>query len=388
MATELMTRPNGTHEMATTTITDEQVNLIKQTVAKGATDVELQLYFYDCRRHGVHPLDKLIHFTKRSGKYTPITSIDLLRSRAGDTGELGGIDDAQYHGTPAAPGFVASVTVWRIVHGQRCPFSASARWEEYLPQEQFMWKKMPHLMLGKCAEGLALRKAFPKQLAGLYAKEEMEQGDVIDVTPEPAKTAATYPPREELARNLYAEFKRLNYSADEISSLHAPHSKNPATSINLWTDTQIMAVTNELRKFTPQPAPAGSNPDLTRISASQWETLQGHAKKHGCLVSKILAAYKVNRGSSLPAAAFGDITRRIEARDPAFMPDPPKAEVTISISMQADIEDELRRTGNNAIQYKTRYHVMQLDHLTEAQGAELLQELRGEPNAREPGEEG
>ncbi len=85
-------------------VTTEQVALIKTTIAKDATDTELQLFFfYDCRRQGVHPLDKLIHFTKRGGKYTPITSIDFMRQRAAQTGECGGIDDAIFVGEPKTP---------------------------------------------------------------------------------------------------------------------------------------------------------------------------------------------------------------------------------------------------------------------------------------------
>jgi len=164
-------------------VTTEQVALIKATVAKDATDTELQLFFYDCRRQGVHPLDKLIHFTKRAGKYTPITSIDFMRQRAALTGECGGIDDAIFVGDPKTPAFAATVTVYRFVQGQRCAYTATARWLEYKPeQNDFMWLKMPFVMLGKCAEALALRKGFPQQLAGIYAKEELDQADTIPTT--------------------------------------------------------------------------------------------------------------------------------------------------------------------------------------------------------------
>ncbi|MFH1109787.1 MAG: recombinase RecT [Planctomycetota bacterium] len=160
-------------------ITKDQVTLIKETVAKDATDAELALFFYDCRRRGVHPLDKLLYFTRRRGKYTPITSIDFMRARAAATREHMGTDDAVFEGTPKTEGFSATVTVYRLVQGQRCAFTATARWAEYVPESannaDAMWQKMPHGQLGKCAEALALRKACPQELEGLHTIEEMDQ---------------------------------------------------------------------------------------------------------------------------------------------------------------------------------------------------------------------
>jgi phage recombination protein Bet len=159
-------------------VTTDQLALVKTTVAAGATDAELKLYLYDCARQGVLPLDLLIHFTKRGGKYTPITSIDFMRTRAADTGEYAGSDDAVFgfEGKPDDK-LTATVSVYRLVQGHVCKFTATARWSEYCPGQgqDHMWRKMPHTMLAKCAEALALRKGFPRQLAGLYAKEEMEQ---------------------------------------------------------------------------------------------------------------------------------------------------------------------------------------------------------------------
>lgn len=161
------------------TVLPAQLALIKKTIAATATADELALYLYDCQRQGVHPLDKLIHFTKRGGKYVPITSIDFLRKQAGKTGEYAGADDGVFTGEPGKAGFACSMTVYRFVQGTRCAWTATARWEEYYPGEAqgMFWKRMPHVMMCKISESLCLRKAFADSLHGLYTHEEMAQAD-------------------------------------------------------------------------------------------------------------------------------------------------------------------------------------------------------------------
>lgn len=166
--------------------TPEKVDLIKRTVAQGATDDELELFLYQSQRTGLDPLARQIVFSKFNTKNGPrvsiITSIDGYRLLADRTGKYAGNDDPIFEGEPNP--IKASVTVYKLVSGVRCPFTAAARWSEYCPSDgkDFMWRKMPHLMLGKCAEALALRKAFPAELSGLYTDTEMEQAGYVEAS--------------------------------------------------------------------------------------------------------------------------------------------------------------------------------------------------------------
>src|SRR5579864_1950617 len=159
--------------------TREQIELIKRTVCEGASDLELQLFLYQCNKSGLDPLAKQIYFVKRKGRGTIQTGIDGYRAIADATGQYAGNDDYEYGYTPDERVVSATATVYKIVSGQRCAFTATARWDEYYPgkEQGWAWDKMPHVMLGKCAESLALRKAFPKQLSGMYTTEEMAQAN-------------------------------------------------------------------------------------------------------------------------------------------------------------------------------------------------------------------
>lgn len=153
----------------------DQLDLIKRTIAKDATNDELKLFLYQCERTGLDPLTKQIYFQKRAGRVVIITSIDGYRLVAARTGQHAGTDDAVLDNEKEPN--KASVTVYRMINGVKSAFTASARWSEYCPPkgQDHMWIKMPCTMLSKVAESLALRKAFPNDLGGVYTKEEMDQ---------------------------------------------------------------------------------------------------------------------------------------------------------------------------------------------------------------------
>jgi hypothetical protein len=121
---------------------------------------------------------------KNPKQVTYAAQIDGYRLIADRTKQYAGNDDPTYDDASGIPG-IATVTVYKLVGGVRCPFTASARWKQYCPggNQAFMWTKMPHLMLGKCAEALALRKAFPAELSGLYTVEEMAQAGDVEENP-------------------------------------------------------------------------------------------------------------------------------------------------------------------------------------------------------------
>lgn len=179
----LATQENKVSALGEVTITPDQVQLIKNTVALNATDDELKLFFFECRRRGVHPLDRLIHFVKRGDKATFQCGIDFMRSQAEASGQYRGQDDVEYGPKVGNYPEWAKATVRRVDPntGDIYTVSATAYWDEFYPGESlgFMWKKMPRVMLGKVAESQALRKAFPLNFNGLYTFEEMQQSDMV-----------------------------------------------------------------------------------------------------------------------------------------------------------------------------------------------------------------
>lgn len=202
------------NEIAKQDFPQEQVELIKRTLAVGATDDELKLFLHQCKRTQLDPLSRQIYFMKRGGKVTIQTSIDGFRAIAERSGDYAGQDEPVW-GKDGDDAF-CKVTVYRFRDNVRYPAAVGvAFWKEYVPQagQDFMWKKMPRTMLAKVAEALALRKAYPSDLSGLYTGEEMEQsGNVVPekITPKIASNVST-----EDRNLLYDLMRRADIPPDE-----------------------------------------------------------------------------------------------------------------------------------------------------------------------------
>lgn len=186
--------------------TRDQIELIKTTIAKGVTDDELKLFISTAERRGLDPFARQIYAVKRKNRRTGVeemtiqVAIDGLRAIADRHGKYAG---------QVGPFWCGPDGVWRDVwidrdypvaarvgvlrHDFSEPLYAVALWTEYCPgydgKPERMWQQYPSIMLAKCAEALALRKAFPEQMGGLYTSEEMSIANAERVAqPEPHRT--------------------------------------------------------------------------------------------------------------------------------------------------------------------------------------------------------
>lgn len=193
-------------------LTISQIELISRTIAKGASPDELKLFLHQCDRTGLDPFSRQIYCIERWGydaaKKQAVKSmvtqvaIDGLRVVAQRSNEYAGQTTPEWCGKDGKwvqvwlsdePPAAARVGVYRKDFKE--PLYAVARYNAYVQRKKAVppekigepnkfWATMPDLMLSKCAEALALRKAFPQDMSGLYIQEEMGQ------QPPPAHTDA------------------------------------------------------------------------------------------------------------------------------------------------------------------------------------------------------
>lgn len=205
---------------------ERREQFIRQNYCNGAPDPEASAFITICKRRGLAPEEKQIYLIKRGGNWTVQTSIDGYRLIAERTAAYAGSDEPIFveSGERLANGrpfpLKATATVYKIVAGVRCPFTASAFWDEYNAGTN-LWLTMPHVMLAKCAESQALRKAFPADLSGIYTVEEMDQAE-RDEAPRARATVASGPP-ETVGGHAQAAMKALHAAAKNTATHEQLH---------------------------------------------------------------------------------------------------------------------------------------------------------------------
>jgi phage recombination protein Bet len=169
------------------TYTKEQEQMIRDMYGNGASPTEFAVFLEICKARNLNPFTRQIFFVarwdsqKRREVYTAQVSIDGLRAQAQRTGLYDGQDEPEFEYDENGDLKLARVRIYRKDWSR--PAVGVAHFTEYAQYNKEgkltqMWATKQHIMLAKCAEALAIRKAFPEDTSGLYVAEEMGNNNI------------------------------------------------------------------------------------------------------------------------------------------------------------------------------------------------------------------
>lgn len=242
------------NQIAVQAFSGAQLQVIQRTVAKDTNQTEFDMFIETCKLLGLNPLKRQIgarvyNKDKPSKRQMAIiTEIGGLRSIAARQGDYrpSQTEPEYFYSSDLRDPETNPLGIERCVvdafkldpsgQWQRCV--GVAFWDEFAPVEDDWvwgdkrgerkktgkktlggnWKKMPRLMIAKCAEAQALRKGWPEDLGALYTPEET---DIADVLPTEALEAANAQDRQQLIGAVTDEFPLQFSMGDSIEMIPA-----------------------------------------------------------------------------------------------------------------------------------------------------------------------
>lgn len=215
---------------------DEKViQTLINTVAKGASKEEFAMFTEICKATGLNPFKKEIWFIKTSAGVQMMVGLNGFYCIANNNPNFDGIETEVIENDK---GQIVKAIARVYRKDRRIPMVAEAYMSEF-GKTHGVWKSMPRIMLTKCAESLALRKAFPQELNGLYTQEEMpaEFAEPKNITP-PAKPIAKPEPKKRLEPN-FDGFYRYQFPVDMDDTQRAWINENVMIKDHKVIDAEI-----------------------------------------------------------------------------------------------------------------------------------------------------
>jgi phage recombination protein Bet len=248
-------------------------DIVKEMYFKGSSDAEFEAFMMLCKKTHLDPIAKQIYAMKAGGRITTIVSIDGLRLVAERSGKYAPGREPSYTYDKNGKLLSATSYVKKLTgDGTWHEVASTAHLAEFEKKSSPIWKDMPHVMLAKCAESQALRRAFPNDLSGLYSKEEMEQAEVEvikDTKTLPIKVMPTAPEpqRTHVAGHTFHDLLDAVSLTDVVSEtelrgfMDAMKAKHSSTDEHIVlsafaSDEQMDRFHKSLMKFIAESAPA------------------------------------------------------------------------------------------------------------------------------------
>lgn len=263
----------------------EEVDLIKNSVAKGTTDMELAYFLHVCRELNLSPLRRQVHCVKRKSKDGNGNWVETITIQTGIDGFLAIADRTRCYAPSEKPTqfeykrvgntdklFSATVWVKKLVKVDRSwhEYPATAIFSEFVPLYRKdgamvmtgMWEKMPHNQIEKCARAKALRIGFPEELGNIYVDEEMARhddlgsGDAgVNGSPKRSKNdreRGTLEPGKQANRGHGDEGYAQTGQVIDAGGATVQDEKKAAADLKIETmDTKVEKIEPKMRKLTP-----------------------------------------------------------------------------------------------------------------------------------------